>query len=88
MYETMNVFFASEEVAVTCIEQLRANIASWEHQSRKKRRFTVKGSPANLSGRVSDFEALAEKVRGWKRGYRSHSNTEVSPSDDRRMSVS
>ena len=69
LYEALNAYFSSDEVSTICIEQLRVNMQSWERQMRqKKRRFTIKDVPANISGRQSDFEKLAEKVRGWKRG--------------------
>lgn len=68
LYEALNTFVGSKDIDEMCIEQIRTNIATWERLQKRKRRYThFQGDSSEDTGPVSDFEALAEKVR-LKRG--------------------
>lgn len=68
LYEALNVFVGSKDIEEMCVEQLRANMGTWERLHKRKRRFTHLPGDSEETRPVSDFEALAEKVRGLKRG--------------------
>lgn len=62
------MFVGSKDIEEMCVEQLRTNMGTWERVHKRKRRFTHLPGDSEETRPVSDFEALAEKVRGWKRG--------------------
>jgi hypothetical protein len=69
LYQCLNNFLGSKDVETFCIEQLRANMATWEQKTKKKRRFTIKSKPEDTAGVLkSEFQKLTEKIRNWKRG--------------------
>ena len=68
LYEALNVFVGSKDIEEMCLEQIKTNMATWERLQKRKRRYTHLPGDSEETRPVSDFEALAEKVRGLKRG--------------------